>query len=152
MWLQNWEENFIKAKDIDIGISRAYTGSTGDGMYSRLKASELKGYPIGNQKLTGKLFALSVDEALKYRDWLWKFDGSEEENPESQTGMFSKGYWLRNPMGTTQNHDTGFVYAVDLEGGKICPVKIGPEKSAEDEELQVTGVIGVRPAFVMPLQ
>ncbi len=151
-WLEAWEDNFYRAKDIDIGSSFAYLGSTGQGMYDQLRESDLKGYPIGNQKLTGKLFILSVDEALKYRDWLWRFDGSVEENSLSQTGAFSKGYWLRSPGGTSQDHDTGLVYQVDLENGKICPVKVSPEGGTEDLELQVTSPVGVRPAFVMPQQ
>lgn len=151
-WLKAWEENFFKAKDIDIGVSFAYMGSTGQGMYDQLWESDLKAYPIGNQKLTGKLFILSVEEALKYREWLWNFDGSRQENSLSQTGAFSKGYWLRSPVGTSKNHDTGFVYGVDLEKGRICPVKVGPDGTAEEEELQVTSSMGIRPAFVMPQQ
>ena len=64
--------------------------------------------------------------------------------------MFSGGYWLRSPMGTAWDHDTDFVYAVDLVNGVIRPVGILPERDTEDEELQVTCTIGVRPAFVMP--
>jgi uncharacterized repeat protein (TIGR02543 family) len=36
-----------------------------------------------------------VDEALKYRDVLWKFDGSEINNPGSQVSAYSKGYYLQ---------------------------------------------------------
>lgn len=149
-WLQQSEENFPYAEDIEIGVSEAYAGSTGQGMYSQLQKPDLKGSHIGNQKLTGRLFILSVDEALKYSRWLWRFDGSQEENPESQTGMFSDGYWLRSPMGTAWDHDTDFVYIVDLVNGAIRPAGILPEGEAEDEELRVTCAIGVRPAFVMP--
>ncbi len=149
-WLQKTEENFPYAKDIDIGTSVAYAGSTDLNMYSQFQESDLKGSPIGNQKLTGKLFVLSVDEAFKYRDWLWRFNGSEEENPQSQTGTFSNGYWLRNPMGTSWEYDSDFVYAVDLANGTIRPMGILPEGETEDEELGVTCPVGVRPAFVMP--
>ena len=149
-WLQESEENFPYAEDIELGVSMAYAGSTGHGMYSQLQRSDLRGSHIGNQKLTGRLFILSVDEALKYSKWLWRFDGSEKENPQSQIGMFSGGYWLRSPMGTAWDHDTDFVYAVDLVNGVIRPVGILPERDTEDEELQVTCTIGVRPAFVMP--
>ncbi len=149
-WLQESEDNFPYAEDIEIGISAAYAGSTGQGMYSQLQKSDLKGSHIGNQKLTGRLFILSVDEALKYSKWLWRFDGSQKENPESQTGMFSEGYWLRSPMGTAWDHDTNFVYMVDLVNGVIRPTGILPEGESEDEELRVTCSVGVRPAFVMP--
>lgn len=151
-WLKTWEENFHRARDIDIGVSFAYMGSTGQGMYDQLLESDLKAYPIGNQKLTGKLFILSVEEALKYRDWLWSFDGSRQENSLSQTGAFSKGYWLRSPVGTSENHNTGLVYGVDLENGRICPVKVRPDGTAEEKELCVTSSMGIRPAFVMPQQ
>ena len=80
----------------------------------------------------------------------WRFNGSEEENPQSQTGTFSNGYWLRNPMGTSWEYDSDFVYAVDLANGTIRPMGILPEGETEDEELGVTCPIGVRPAFVMP--
>ena len=62
--------------------------SAGQGMYSQLQKSDLKGSHIGNQKLTGRLFILSVDEALKYSKWLWRFDGSEKENPQSRSECF----------------------------------------------------------------
>lgn len=93
-----------------------------------------------------------MEEALKYRDWLWSFDGSRQENSLSQTGAFSKGYWLRSPVGTSENHNTGLVYGVDLENGRICPVKVRPDGTAEEKELCVTSSMGIRPAFVMPQQ
>lgn len=133
-WLQEAEENFAQAKTVDIGISMAYTGSTGEGMYGQFNDSDLKGSPIGSQRLTGKLFILSVEEALKYRNYLWDVE---------ECGPFSKGYWLQNPMGTAHGYDTGFVYTVDLANGKISPVAISPEEGAKC-------AVGVRPAFVMP--
>ena len=133
-WLQELEGNVTRAKAVDIGVSTAYTGSTGAGMYSQLKDSDLKGSPIGNQRLTGKLFILSVEEALQYRNYLWDVE---------EYGPFSKGYWLQNPMGTAQGYDTGFVYMVDLVNGRICPAGIRPEEGTEC-------AVGVRPAFVMP--
>jgi hypothetical protein len=39
---------------------------------------------------------------------------------------------------------------VDLMKGKIRPAAICPTEDGADEELRVTGAIGVRPAFVMP--
>ena len=114
--------------------------------------------------MTDQLFILSVDEAFKYREWLWRFDGAKEENPESQYGPFSKGYWLRSPAGDCGNLDTGLVYIVDLVNGNIHPAPVvpakqstkniinlsGDRKDAEDLEVQLTGTTGVRPAFVLP--
>ena len=97
------------------------------------------------------MFSLSVDEALKYKDYLWKFNGSDAENPESQYGSFSKAYWLRNPMGmSSEYNETKQVYVVDLVNGNIHPNVVKPEIDTEDEELKVTSTVGVRPAFVMP--
>lgn len=147
-WLKEAEDDFAFAEDLELGVSYAYTGSTSPDMWEQFHASDLTKIPIGNQKLPGKLFVLSIDEALKYRQWLWRFYGSEEENPESVWGAFSKGYWLRNPVG----NDTKLVYTVDLVDGRIGPVLIRPENVTGDEELCVTGNVGVRPAFVMPLK
>lgn len=149
-WLTRSEDGFSQAKEISVGVSRAYTGETADGMYGQLHGADLRGAYIGAQRLTGKLFILSVDEALKYRDWLWRFEGSEEENPESVSSTHAKGYWLRSPVGTAGEHDTGLVYVVDLMRGKLRPAVLSPTGDIEDEELSVTGTIGVRPAFVMP--
>ena len=71
------------AEPVNIGVSRAYTGSTTEGIYSSFSGG-LAGSYIGSQKMTDQLFILSVDEAFKYREWLWRFDGAKEENPESQ--------------------------------------------------------------------
>ncbi len=149
-WLKQSEVGFSQAKEISVGVSRAYAGETDDGMYGQFQESDLRGAYIGDQKLTGKLFILSVDEALKYRDWLWRFGDSEEENSQSVSSAHAKGYWLRNPVGTAGEHDTGLVYVVDLMKGKIRPAAICPTEDGADEELRVTGAIGVRPAFVMP--
>lgn len=149
-WLGDFEGDFFNTEPVNIGISRAYKGSTGERMYSQFQESDLTGSYIGSQKLNGKLFILSVDEAIRYRDFLWKFDGSEQENPETQTGNFCKGYWLRTPEGDRKNHDTGRVYIVDLVNGNLRPCPVSPEGGTADEELNVTGTTGVRPVFTMP--
>lgn len=149
-WLTDCEQNFFNTEPVNIGISRAYTGSTGAGMYSQFQESELTGAYIGSQRMSGKLFILSVDEAIRYKDWLWKFDGSESENPETQIGRFCKGYWLRTPEGAGGNHDTGRVYIVDLVNGNLHPCAVSPESGTADDELNVTGTAGVRPVFTMP--
>lgn len=162
-WLKSAEPGMDDAEPVNIGVSRAYTGSTPEGKYSSFSGG-LAGSYIGSQKMTDQLFILSVDEAFKYRDWLWRFDGAKEENPESQYGPFSKGYWLRSPAGDCGKLDTGLVYIVDLVNGNIHPAPTVPakqdtknntnltrdRKDAEDIEVQVTGTTGVRPAFVLP--
>lgn len=162
-WLKSAEQSMDGAEPVNIGVSRAYTGSTTEGVYSSFSGG-LAGSYIGSQKMTDQLFILSVDEAFKYREWLWRFDGAKEENPESQYGPFSKGYWLRSPAGDCGNLDTGLVYIVDLVNGNIHPAPVvpakqstknitnlsGDRKDAEDLEVQLTGTTGVRPAFVLP--
>lgn len=151
-WLNASEPDLAGAEPVNTGVFRACTGSTPKGMFSQFNGGTLKGDYIGSQKMTDRLFILSVDEAFQYRDWLWRFDGSKEENPESQYGAFCKGYWLRNPAGDRKDYNTDFVYIVDLVNGNIRPAPIAPDKTAAmgDEELQVTGTIGVRPAFALP--
>lgn len=149
-WLHGSEADFYDAEDISIGTSYACTGSTEAGRYGDLKDAELEPFYIGSQKLTARLFVLSVDEALKYKNWLWRFGDTDGENPQTQTGEFSKAYWLRTPEGNERGHDTGFVYVVDLVNGNIHPESVRPEcGSMEDEQLEATGTTGVRPAFVI---
>lgn len=96
-------------------------GKRPKGEYSSFDAVNLSSHPIGAQSLYGKLFLLSVEEAVKYKEFLWTFEGAQEENPETQLSSFSKGYWLRTPMGTGDGADMGYVYGVDLEQGQIRP-------------------------------
>jgi hypothetical protein len=91
---------------------------------------------------------------------LWRFDGAEEKNPWTQINEYCKGYWLRSPEGTAGNYDTDRVYVVDLVEGDIRPEWVhaaaGMENQEyetgmeqEEEELKNTGVIGIRPVFVL---
>ena len=149
-WLHEAEAGFSDAEPVNVGVMYAYEGSTARGSYEKFGHSTLRGSFIGSQKLADRLFILSVDEACKYREYLWKFEGAAQNNPQSQYGAFSKGYWLRNPAVDRENSETGLVYAVDLVLGNIRPVRSAPENIADDAELTVTGTIGVRPAFVLP--
>lgn len=148
-WLGQSKTHFDDAETVSIGNSYAYMGNTGILEYSSFDENRLNSYYIGNQQMKEKLFILSVDEAVKYRQELWKFDGSEEENPQSQYTPFSKGYWLRSPMGTNRNSDTGYAYVVDLVNGNIHPAAIKPTDGTENEGFNVTTTYGIRPAFVM---
>jgi hypothetical protein len=161
-WLsQAAETEFSMAEPVQTGVTQAYTGSTGTGLYEQLQASDLKAAEIGSQKMNDRLFILSVDEALRYRNWLWRFEGAEEKNPWTQINEYCKGYWLRNPAGVSGNYDTDRVYVVDLVQGNIRPELVhaaedendGSEGRAgtaqEDEELKNTGTIGVRPVFAL---
>lgn len=151
-WLKEWECSVADAKTIAVGTREAYCGATKKGQYEALNPAHLQGSSIGFQKMTDRLFCLSVEEALRYRSWLWKFDGEGEENPETQCSTYCKGYWLRNLVGTESDYDTDLVYIVDLVNGMIRPERIMPDQEQEnvDEELRVTMPVGVRPAFVLP--
>lgn len=149
-WLEQAGDKIYLAKQVQIGTDMAFTGETPKGEYSSFDAVNLSSHPIGAQSLYGKLFLLSVEEAVKYKEFLWTFEGAQEENPETQLSSFSKGYWLRTPMGTGDGADMGYVYGVDLERGQIRPERIRPTEGTGDAELDATSPFGVRPAFVMP--
>lgn len=149
-WLEQAGDKIYLAKQVQIGTDMAFTGETPKGEYSSFDAVNLSSHPIGAQSLYGKLFLLSVEEAVKYKEFLWTFEGAQEENPETQLSSFSKGYWLRTPMGTGDGADMGYVYGVDLEQGQIRPERIRPTEGTGDTELDATSPFGVRPAFVMP--
>lgn len=123
-----------------VGIKRSYRGVTGKGMYEQFNESDLVGFDRGFQLLQDRVFILSVDEALEYRDYLWKFNGSDANNPESQLSAYSKGYYLRTPQ------DNGLddlwygdgIYSVSLTDGNIKPVNVGDTS------------MGIRPVMAIP--
>lgn len=165
-WLKSQEGRVANSLWTDIGVSQSYVGRTESGSYSQLEEKELRSQYIGNQQMTDRLFILSVDEALAYKAYLWRFGimpGEAEENPESQSGPFCKGYWLRSPSGGGTEEDNGMVYIVDLTDGSIRPEKGKPDEEqdgghgedqpgGEAEEWRITSSIGIRPAFVLAQQ
>lgn len=127
---------------VSVGVSSAYTGSTEKGSFQQLSERELIRRGIGYQKSEDHFFLLSLEEALNYREMLWRFGGSESNNPETQTEAYAQGYYLRTPY-DERGEDGSFVYSnriygVDLIQGNIHPV----------ETDSVT--YGLRPAFVLP--
>lgn len=140
-WLNSLARDTCSLGNTSIGVAYSYIGATGEASYEQFAESELQAYYIGNQKMADKLFILSLDEAIKYKDYLWEVE---------ETDAYSKGYWLRNPTGTSNNHDTGYVYIVDIENGNIRPQVVSPAGNGADEELNITGTTGVRPAYTMP--
>lgn len=141
-WLQkNSENSSFNLEPIYIGVNTAYTGSTEEGAFAQLTEERLTGRDIGFQLMQDRLFCLSVEEALKYREKLWRF-GEEKENPASQVSAYSQGYYLRTPFYETDSEgiyrDGARVYAVDLVKGNIHPVETNSE------------TYGLRPAFALP--
>lgn len=147
-WLSQSAKNFADAEMVNTGVEWSYLGSTNEKIWELFPEGGLTKQYLGSQKMEDRLFILSLDEAYRYRDWLWKFGPVRKRNPESQTGEFCKGYWLRTPCGKVEGNQ---IYIVDLVRGNIRPEKVRVEKEEEqDEELKVTGTTGVRPAFVLP--
>lgn len=152
-WLSRFSENFADAEVVNTGVERGYLGSTEEEAWEQFPEGGLTAQYLGSQKMEDRLFILSVDEAYRYRNWLWKFGPVRKRNPESQIREFCKGYWLRTPYGKAEGSQ---VYIVDLVRGNIRPEAVrvdGQTKSRdklEDEEVKVTGTTGVRPVFVLP--
>ncbi len=156
-WLTDHDEDFADAIMVNTGVERAYLGKTEAGSWEQFPGNELSARYLGSQKMEDQLFILSVDEAYRYRNWLWRFGGSKKRNPKTQVSEFCKGYWLRTPFGSAEESQ---VYIVDLVQGNIRPEAVQPglyvqdlkkeDTTEQDQELRVTGTTGVRPAFVLP--
>lgn len=117
-WLSRSAGNFADAVWINTGVERGYEGQTPAGFWEHFPEEGLRAHYLGSQKLEDKLFLLSVDEAYRYRDWLWKFGPVTKRNPKTQISEFCKGYWLRTPCKAASGTQ---VYIVDLVQGNIRP-------------------------------
>lgn len=139
-WLQDNAVDDQFNQNTYIGITRSYIGTTTIGAYEQFNDNSLMGFDRLYQSLEDKVFILSVEEALKYRDYLWKFNGSEVNNPESQISAYSKGYYLRTPQdsGIADFRYGAGIYTVSLTNGNIKPVDV-TETS-----------IGIRPVMTIP--
>lgn len=139
-WLLNnaVDDRFVRKNY--IGITKSYIGATGKGTYEQLNDNDLTGLDRMFQLLQDKVFILSVDEALKYRVSLWKFNGSDTNNQESQISAYSKGYYLRTPQesGPDGPRYGAGIYTVNLADGNIRPVDV------------METSIGIRPAMAIP--
>lgn len=141
-WLkENSQNSTFSLEPIHTGIETAYTGSTAYGEFSQISKRELVCHDIGFQLMNDLLFCLSLEEALAYREFLWKFD-SDEDNPQTQVSSYSQGYYLRTPF--YLKDDSGKfvynkkIYGVDLINGCLRPVGTDSE------------TYGIRPAFALP--
>lgn len=146
VWLQknNIDSNF-NLEPIYIGVNAAYTGSTPAGSWEQLLGNHLRRHEISFQLMQDRMFCLSVEEALKYRHELWRFEAESEQgehNPESQVSPCSQGYYLRTPFYVIDDAGefiySDDIYAVDLVNGNIHTVNTG------------NGTYGLRPAFALP--
>lgn len=119
---------------VNTGVNSAFLGKTKPGTYGEFAKTELTRRELSVQTATDKIFLLSLEEALKYREELWDVSGGGSP--------YSQGYWLRTPA-YLAGEDGRFLYgteeyAVDLEQGCICPAEVSD------------GSIGIRPAFCLP--
>ncbi len=148
-WLIS-QEGCTGALPVPVGVTYGCRGETGEGEYGRFDAAALRFCPVGSQTLTDGCFILSLEEALKYRDELWKVNGYQEEECGEAAGPFARGYWLRTPFRDGSEKESGQVYVVDLVKGNLHPQQIRPDGETDDPELAVTSPYGIRPAFVLP--
>lgn len=141
-WLnRNTSENAFSESKVNVGVRNAYEGTTEPDCWEQIDAGDLRSYPLKQQKLNDGIFLLSVEEAIEYAEELWRFDGSEENNPEDQYSPWSKGYYLRTPQ--YEEDESGEfcygkgIYMVDLMEGNIHVADVSYT------------TIGLRPAFVL---
>lgn len=142
-WLMEHAENGAgDMQPVHTGIRMAFSGKTPDRQFRDLELSELVRHPLPYQDLTDRMFLLSVEEAERYREFLWKSGVTGEKGPESQSQPFCRGYWLRSPAFESDGNGKFLygknVYVVDLEKGCIRPAPVSD------------GTMGIRPAFCLP--
>lgn len=133
-----------------IRINESASGSTMEGKFGATDGIGIKRYSIGFQQITQGLFIFSLNEAIMYAKWLWRFEGSESDNPKTVSGPFLSAYWLRTPYGNGFDYESSdMVYVVDLEKGNIHPASVRPESSEGDDYTDLFTAVGIRPAFVL---
>lgn len=129
--LRGWLMEGLAASE---GIARAetttgytYAGKSSDYMISERRFTKRR---QPGSRTEDTLFCLSLEEALRYGNYLWKLNGSERDN-FNLAGSHAMGYWLRTPAA----RDGKMCYAVIYDG------RVAPERVDSDR-------IGNRPAFV----
>lgn len=134
-WLQtNVNDPGDHLVSVNTGVNAAYLGATIPGTYDEFSTSGLLRHELYTQMAEDEVFLLSLDEAIQYKEILWKLDGGGTP--------YSHGYWLRTPSYFTSENGAfcygSWTYVVDLEKGCIRPAEVSD------------GSIGIRPAFCLP--
>lgn len=141
-WLgENRGNNLFGLRKSLTGVTVGYCGSIGKGAYEQMDEEKLTGSDIGFQLLEDRFFILSVEEAVRYKEYLWKFGGSAGSNPDTQYSKRRRGYWLRTPFYPFIYDEFNYgkqAYIVDLYDGNVHPAQVN-----------IDG-IGIRPAFAVP--
>lgn len=127
LWLNQGVEDAGGIADSETTIGYTYAGRSSNYLVSEKNFTKRR---QNYEAVEDKLFCLSLEEALRYGNRLWKLDGSEQDN-FTQPGSHTMGYWLRTPA--ARNGD--LCYAVTYDG------YVQPEEVKNDR-------IGIRPAFV----
>lgn len=126
LWLNNNLENAENLMDTVTTVRYSYSGSTTSyepALNRFTKAAVRTGDSVD------KLFCLSLEEAIRYQDSLWKLHGADHNNYVN-AGTYTMGYWLRTPV-TGGNR----AYQVSWDG-RILAGEVSSQS------------IGFRPAFV----
>lgn len=126
-WLNGGVDDTDGITEVVTTVGFTYAGKSSNYQLSERNFTKRKNPGI---KLTDQIFCLSLEEALRYSNRLWKLEGSETDN-YTQAGTHSMGYWLRTPAAK----DETYSYAVTYDG------RIMPEEVKNNR-------IGIRPAFV----
>lgn len=132
-WLDEHIDNRSDLADTDTTVSMAYTGSTSYyDNYFTLGAFTKS--PLGEGDILPSkdlMFCLSLEEAARYKEYLWRLDGADENNYIA-AGTYNAGYWLRTPY----QYDGSKAYMVTYEGRVTAGV-------TNNES------VGFRPAYVI---
>ena len=125
-WLNRNLENTENIADTATTVRYSYLGASSayEIVLKRFTKSAVR---QGNSM--DKLFCLSLEEAARYKDSLWKLNGSDSNN-YINAGTYTMGYWLRTPV-------TG--------GNRVYQISWDGRVSAGEVSSQS---IGFRPAFV----
>ena len=135
--IREWLEENADAEwlmPVGTGVNAAFLGASVPGTYSDFSESAFLRHDLVMQSGYDRVFLLSLEEALQYKEELWDVSGGDSS--------YDRGYWLRTPTFST-GEDGKFSYGtweyvVDLNRGCICPAEV------------TDGSIGIRPAFCLP--
>lgn len=126
-WLNEGLEDTEEIAEVVTTVGYTYAGKSSDYLLSERKFTKRR---QASAAAEDKIFCLSLEEALRYANRLWKLHGSEQDN-FNLAGSHTMGYWLRTPAA----RDGELCYAVTYDG------RVAPEQVNHDG-------IGIRPAFV----
>lgn len=129
-WLADNLDNRTDLAPADTTIGTSYSGKS-SAYGQALSISRFTKKAMEKKPSVDEIFCLSLEEAVRYQDYLWKLGGSGENN-FIHAGTYTAGYWLRTPY----TYDVGKAYAVTSDG-EITAVDLVNES------------VGFRPAYIV---